>query len=327
MDTEGSTDLLDLFAAVLGNGIAHVMRRGLDRSYVRFEESVAGVRGKIDFAETERKLLTYNCRTFCSFDELSFDVLLNQILKATIRSLLRSDAIAKKNRVLLSELSSRMGDVSDLRLSGSHFRRVQVHRNNAFYGFLIQVCELVFENILPADRTGNIRFRDFLRDDGKMHILFQNFVTNFLKREQSDFRVQPEKYTWGAIGEAKSLSLVPEMATDIVLHTETSRVVIDTKYYFNALQKSEYKETLHSSHLYQLYAYLRASTRKYGSDQKISGLLLYPTVGRSLAHNYVIDGYDIQVRTVNLDQPWPLIHSDLLLITSQLASSSSGVAA
>ena len=86
----GLQRLPDLFAQVLVHGVGHLLRRGLDRGYVGFADDVAGVRGKLDLSSTLKRQTLTRARTRCHVDELSYDVVHNQILKATMRSLARA---------------------------------------------------------------------------------------------------------------------------------------------------------------------------------------------------------------------------------------------
>jgi hypothetical protein len=42
-----------------------------------------------------------------------------------------------------------------------------IHRNNRFYGFLLDICRLVWLNLLPNEQTGTWTFRDFFRDNAR----------------------------------------------------------------------------------------------------------------------------------------------------------------
>ena len=90
----------------------------------------------------------------------------------------------------------RLHDVSAIDLSSSVFGRVTLHRNNAFYGFLLQVCRLVFECLLVDEKTGEAAFRDFLRDEKAMARVFERFVFNFFRKEQTVFRVRSDRIDW-----------------------------------------------------------------------------------------------------------------------------------
>lgn len=77
------TSLIDLFAQVLNNGVEHLIRRGLDRNYVSQNEDLAGVRGRIQIAESLKRMTFPQARACCEFDEFSHNILHNQIIKST----------------------------------------------------------------------------------------------------------------------------------------------------------------------------------------------------------------------------------------------------
>ena len=85
VDIEGidSTELCDLLARVLIGGTSHLLKMGLDRGYVTKDEEVVGVKGRIEFGDSLKKNLFTRARSQCQFDELSYNVLHNQILKST----------------------------------------------------------------------------------------------------------------------------------------------------------------------------------------------------------------------------------------------------
>jgi hypothetical protein len=41
-------------------------------------------------------------------------------------------------------------------------------------------------------------------------------------------------------------------------------------------------------------------------------MLLYPTVGAPISARYSSESHKISIRTINLGQPWRMIHKDLL---------------
>lgn len=312
VDLEPETRLLDLLVKVLANGVNHVFRRGLDRGYVPHEELIRGIKGKLLFSQTINELPRRSGKAYCAFDDLSHDVLTNQIVKATVLRLLVANDLSSEIHTLLLDIKERLAWITDIDLTSSVFRRVTLHRNNAFYGFLIDVCAILNENLLPDESTGNVRFRDFTRDEAKMAMLFQHFLRNFLDREQSSFKIESPQLRWSATGSADDMALLPVMQTDIVASNSVRCLVIDAKYYGEALQVGQHKTTVRSDHLYQLYAYLRHMKAKAPDAVNIDGMLIYPTVHRALNLNYSIDGYRVAIRSVNLDQPWRRIHTDLL---------------
>jgi len=310
------TSLLDLFARVLISGTNHLIKRGLDRGYVSESESIRGIKGKIDFDTSLKRQLLANGIVHCNFDDLSYNILHNQILKTTIKKLTYNNHIHNKHRDELKALDKNLRDIEVLRLQSSHFSRVQLHSNNSFYGFLINICEMIYHYYFISEETGVGKFKDHLRDKD-MPKLFEDFVRNFYKTELIDVPgyqvIGSEHIRWDAAEtDDTSKSYLPIMETDISIKTPDRYMIIDTKYYRNALQQSQFKETVRSNHLYQLFAYLKNIEKRGQSYQNCRGVLLYPTVEKDLEFEYEIQGHKIEVRTLDLRKDWKKISDDLL---------------
>ena len=306
----------DLFARVLENGVTHLLKRGLDRDYLEEEEATSSLRGKFDVTSTIKRNLLLQNRVACVVDSLSYDVTHNQIIKATLRTLLGCRDLDRHRRDRLLRLYRRFNEVNEVPLTSQIFDRVQLHRNNAWYGFLLQVCRLLYDNLLINEATGESRFRDFLRKEQQMRYLFEKFVLNFYRREQSTFQVKSEIIDWQQVeATPEDLKYLPRMRTDISLTSDTRKIVIDTKYYADCLQSYYEHQSIHSENLYQLFAYLK--NLQIIHEQPIEGVLLYPTVGTSLSLRYKIQGHSIQIVTIDLNADWQKIRHQLLgLVTS-----------
>ncbi len=312
-----STELADLFAQVLLRGLAHLRRRGFDRGYIEFAHETPTLRGKLDFATTLRRNLFSRARAYCEYDRLSHDVLHNRIVKSTVEQLVRVQGLDSKLRDQLHETRAWFADVTPVALNNASFRRVQLHRNNAFYGFLIDVCQLVAQNLLVSEETGETLFRDFSREEGAMRRLFEEFVRNFLTHEQSDFNVKKKQVEWfGRALDKASERHLPKMETDIYLSSPERVIVIETKYSAKSFQRHFEKGTVRSEHLYQLFAYLQNIGHGAPDAPTPEGILLYPTVDTPLDLAYELSGHSVRVKTVNLNQDWPGIHADLLAMVA-----------
>lgn len=301
----------ELFARVLDGGVTHLLKRGLDRGYITMQEDTTSLRGKLDVSATIKCNLLRRGRVHCVIDSLSYDVVHNRIIKATLASLVRCKNLDRTLRDRMLRLYRRMHEVSDIDLTPKDFGSVQLHRNNAYYRFLLQLCRLIHDNLLINEDTGDSRFRDFLRNEKQMAVLFEKFVRNFYRREQSEFKVKSERFNWQQVEATHSdLELLPGMRTDVSLDSISRKVVIDTKYSVNCLQSYYDSVTIHSGNLYQLFAYLK--NLQVGDHRQIEGVLLYPTVGKSLSLRYRIQGHTIRIVTLDLNSTWQEIRQRLL---------------
>jgi 5-methylcytosine-specific restriction enzyme subunit McrC len=309
---EGFAHLHDLFAHVLTDTATRLLARGLDRQYRDVEEVIGGLRGKLDLAATLKGNHLDSARAHCRFDELRHDVLHNRILKATLRSLLElplDPVLSKRCR----ELYRRMDAVSDVRITRRDFGQVQMHRNNRSYGFALRICQLVHENLMVQEGTGRSLFRDFRGDARQMGALFEDFVFNFFDAEQRRFRPSRPHILWHqAQGTEADLLRLPRMRTDVVLEAPDRTIILDTKFYAEALKGRFSVKKVDSGHLYQLFAYLENRSAALPERPQHEGMLLYPVVNDAFAFDYRLKGHRICVRSVDLDQPWDAIHRDML---------------
>ena len=290
----------DLLARVLINGANRVLKDGLDRGYLEFAEESSSLRGKIDFAGSISRLLFEQAKAATFVDDLSHNILHNQIIKSTVHLLANQPEIDSSLRAELGKVVRNFRDVDLIKLSAAVFKRVQIHQNNAFYAFLINVCELAFLQLSPDSQHGEIKIRDFSRDEVKMRKVFQDFAYNFYKVNQSTFSVYSERLSWGASGNDQDLSLLPYMYTDVTLNSPGRKIILDTKYYKDAFQANWGKNSFHSSHLYQLNTYLDCSERTRNSGQKIDGILLYPATNDEFEYKFGVRNHTITIAAIDM---------------------------
>jgi 5-methylcytosine-specific restriction enzyme subunit McrC len=309
-----SPDLPTLLAKVLLSGTRTLFRRGVDRGYRTHEEELATLRGQIDIGRTISLRSRRVRRLHCHFDELSLDVLHNQILKASLLRLSRAPNLDPSMSHELRQTARQFFGVSDIRLDAQIFSRVHLHRNIAGYGLLMRVAELAFHSLLPAQGGSGFKFNDIMRDERKMAAVFEAFVRNFYRREQRHFAVEPLILQWDALELSNSGDgRLPTMVADIFLRSDERRIIIDTKYYVDALQSYRGTPSFHSSHLYQLFSYLRNAQGTNSAD-RYDGMLLYPEARSRPDASYQVHGHSIRIATVNLAQPWRSIECRLLAL-------------
>jgi 5-methylcytosine-specific restriction enzyme subunit McrC len=315
VDPIESTSLADLFARVLISGSDHLVKRGFDRGYVAAHEWTGRLRGRILFQEAIQMNRVKSGRLPCSFDELSYDVLHNQILKATMRRLIRSRNVAADSSEGLARLCRLFSDIKDIAVTNRVFGQVQLYRNNRFYDFLLKVCELIHKNMLVSEKAGTSKFLDFVRDERQMRVLFEDFVRNFY-RVHTDYRVKREDIYWDWIAaDEVAAGLLPKMQTDISLTARTRKIIVECKFTPEATKQNYEADRLRREHLFQINSYMDNLP-----DEPLSVtaemILLYPTVDTPLKADYTRKGHKISVRTIDLNQHWQSIHDDLLALVA-----------
>lgn len=321
-----SSDVLELCAYLLIAGTDLLLRRGLDRGYLLHEEKTVRVRGRIDIPQTFKAGMSASPQLVCQFDELSPNVLHNQILRASIETLLRADRVNSELKKGLRLACGKLSGIDRIEITSSLFNQVQLHRNNGYYSFLLFVCQLVHSLKLPDHGAGHGKFNDLLSDEKVMEKVFEEFLRNFYRLKQREFySVGSTQLKWNATAEqVEHLGLLPVMKTDITMKSGSRIVIIDAKYYKSALQEHHGVMKAVSGNLYQLTAYLRTE----GSSQQIirpEGILIYPVGENVIDASFTIEGFPVRLYTLNLSQDWQHIERDLLgLICSRDTSRLAG---
>ena len=312
---------IDLLARVLINGTQHILRRGLEQGYENRQEPLSTIRGRVKVAASARRLLLQQGKALCEYDNLSVSTVPNQIIKASLRLISGSRELDKTLRHSAGLLVEQLREVGDINVSRQAFRKVQLHGNSRFYRFLLHVCNLLMEQTLMHEETGSYRFRDFVRDDRAMATLFEKFLFNFYKKEQTEYRVKKEYIYWQAESyDDPELHFLPIMKTDISLRSAHRTIIIDAKYYSQTLQSQYGSTSIHSGNLYQIFSYLKNLDSRGGNDSIAEGILLYPVVNDAVSKTYKIQNHLISIETIDLREDWKLVSERLIAIVTRCNS-------
>jgi 5-methylcytosine-specific restriction enzyme subunit McrC len=299
------TKLIDLLAKVLINSTRILLKRGIDRSYVEITTEFAGVKGKLELSETIKRQLLFKQKSVCSFDEFSANILTNRILVTTLNRLLRFKDLDRELRSEIKSLLWRFGEIELIDLKNSTFSGIRLHRNNKFYGLVLNVCQLIYENSLLSEKDGSLHFSDFLRDERKMGQLFEAFLRNFYRIEQKEFKVRRENIEWQFSSDSLEHSrFLPRMQTDITLESQTAKIIIDAKFYKETLQTNYSTEKVSSGNLYQLFSYLLNQQTGDPRTHTATGILIYPRIERDYDLQFRYQRHDILIKTVDLNSSW-----------------------
>lgn len=305
VDIDKNTELLDLFAKVLINASTQLLKRGLEKDYNTVTEERVGIKGKMEVSESIKRNTFQHLKAFCTYDEYSADILHNQILKTTLYRLLKTENLDVQLKDRIRRLLRMFPPIQIIELRSNLFKRIRLHRNNQLYGFILKVCELLYENSLPSEDKGNLLFMDFTRDEKKMANLFEAFVFHFYRIEMPELKPHRDQIQWNFKSEStEHEAFLPRMRTDITLRDAQPKIIIDTKYYQETMQRYYDTHKVKSGNLYQLFSYLLHQEDGSRESLLTRGMLLYPTVQKEYDLQYKYGEHDIMIKTVNLDADW-----------------------
>ncbi|OED30388.1 hypothetical protein NL43_03195 [Methanosphaera sp. WGK6] len=307
VDIDNFKDLPNLLARVLLNVINSLIKRGFFRKYNIISEDTLNIRGKININQSFKSENIITKKLNCEFSEFEKNILLNQIIKTTIINLIKKvdTSIARKLKKLLIYFN-----ISTITLNRQVFNKLMWNRSNNHYKLPIQVCKLIYNLELPEEEIGDNYFKDFIRDPNKLPHLFEKFVLNFYKQELNNIKTYSPYINWNQTSNNSNMYKLPTMMTDIVLERRNRQLIIDTKFYQSIVKNNTY----HSANIYQIYSYMNNSTFK----GKVSGMLLYASLGEELNEHFEIDKKDFYIYTLNLNDKWTNINKRLHEISNLL---------
>lgn len=316
---EAAPSLDALFASILGNALEQRLRVGLGRDYVSERQCLRGVRGRVDFGESLKRLSFENGMAVCRFQDFSFNVPKNRIVASTLSLLAqvgrfgpeaeRAEALRRRLRRLCRDLHG----LDPIDVTPALIRRQVLGRDEQDYRLMLAICELVVLRRMPTHASGIGTHPGLDTDELILHNLYEKFVANFYRMHLCDWHVQVQpRIKWHSEIPSRFL---PTMQPDVILdHRQTGRrIVLDTKFTAHSLVQSGYGGySFDSSHLYQMYAYLRSQEHLSERHRNAEGILLYPTARWELDEAVKLQGHLLRLHTVDLSQPWTTIEKRLL---------------
>ena len=321
IDADSCPAVVDLMSRLLTKGAEVLLKRGVTKEYRIHEEELVGIKGKLELAKTIKANRHSEGKTICTLDDLTGDILLNQIVYTMMYRLLGNKDLDKNVRKDLVGTFIRFPKVTIININQNTFKDIRLNRNNRFYRLIISVCEMLHANMLPdKQHPGEYRFIDFTRDKGAMQRIFEAFLRNFYHQECSEEYPIVHRtripFNFDAIN-AADVELLPIMETDVTLDNpnEGKRIILDAKYYEEMFDVSRFnkKKTLRSEHIRQIESYI-----KNQEDPSVpytlltKGIMVYPKTDVEVTYKDYLSGeHLLRFCTVDLAQDWRQIDQRL----------------
>lgn len=320
VDADSCPAVLDLLSRLLTKGANVLLKRGIAKEYRTHVEEIAGIKGKLELAQTLKRNRHREGKTVCTLDDLTGDILLNQIVYTSMYRLFGNKDLDDSVRQDLRRTFLRFPKVRMIDISPATFKDVRLNRNNRFYRLIINVCEMLHANMLPEEnRPGEYRFLDFTRDEDKMNGVFESFLRNFYRQEcGQEYPIVKRSKIYFQLDavHAEDLDLLPVMETDVTLDNpqEGKRIILDAKYY-NDMFVSRYgvKKTLRSDHIRQIMSYVQnQEDDAIPYTLKTKGIMVYPKTNIHVENaDFERNGHAYRFSTVDLGQDWRAIDQRL----------------
>ena len=170
-------EILEFIANFFAELVEERIASGLYRWYVEREDNVRAIKGRVNFPEDFRRNFISRQLTYCRFDEFTWDIPENQIVRQVIH-LLSGWKFRSGTCLRLRQIDSELGEITRTRFSPSAIDLITYHRLNEDYRHLHHLCRLFLEGSSLSENVGTLDFRAFLLD---MNKLFEEFICQLLR--------------------------------------------------------------------------------------------------------------------------------------------------
>ena len=250
--------LWEVFIAEFLRCTAHVVKRGLRSDYVRQEDNLFALRGKLLMAQHLRQNLCRRDRFYTAFDEFSPNRAENRLLHSALQRV-RGWAQTPANQRLAQELCFVFADIPTSADIAQDFQKLRLDRGMAHYEPALDWARLILagQSPLPAQAKQNAISLLF-----PMEKVFEAFVAKHLRRQLAtgyELKEQSSAESLVLHNTKKWFDLKP----DLLLQNGKGKncAVLDTKWKLlnqtseDSSKRYGNKYGLGQSDFYQLYTY------------------------------------------------------------------------
>lgn len=259
---------IEILIREFANSLFESLKRLTPKRYVREEENLNYLKGKIKFSENIR----YNCankaKFYCEYDEFSENNLLNQLF-LFVSTCLYNISNNSYNKKTLKFIINYYSDISFVRFDKFKVRKIKLTRNQELFKKPFSLAKMFVEQTsvdLSKNKFENITLV------WDMNKLFEEFVYEILKR-QTSLSVSAQK--------GKRLlknvdSKIRNTYVDILI-TKPQKIVVDTKY-----KELQSIKDFDNKDAFQVITYcLLHNTNK--------AVLIYPKFNNNINKNYELN--------------------------------------
>ena len=293
--------LLEILIGLFARKLADEVRKGMPRRYLAHEDDLMALRGRLDVTRQFTTLIARPDRLACRYDDLSPDILLNQIMKAAVNRLIRV-SVSAENQRRLRELAFFYADIRGVPGSAVAWDSLILDRTNSRWRELVELARLLLGDRFQTTSSGSDTGFSLTFD---MSRLFEAYVARSLKRALagSELTIHPQGGRLYCLEDVETGAGRFMTKPDILVKRKGKvELIIDTKWKRVSRLVDDPKRGVSQADVYQMVAY----SHLYKCADL---LLLYPhhrelgaPAGPLSAHSIVNTSSQLRAATIDLNE-------------------------
>ena len=253
---------LEVLIREYANSLFECLKRLTPKKYVREEDNLTYLRGKLKFTENIRYNAANQAKFYCEYDEFSENNILNQLF-LFVATCLYNISGDGNNRKILKFIINYYSDIELQRFDKFKVNKIILARNQKLFQKPFNLAKMFIENAsvdLSCNKFENITLV------WDMNKLFEEFIFEVMKKYSSELGYTPTAQKHRKLLVDENNSTLRSTYVDIMLkkHGENEEIVLDTKY-----KKFEKIDDFSDNDVFQVSSYCLL----HGADHAI---LLYP---------------------------------------------------
>ena len=266
------------------------LKRFTPKKYVREENNLNYLRGKIKFSENIRNNSSNRAKFYCEYDEFSENNILNQLF-LFVSTCLYNISNDSYNKKALKFIINYYSDIQLVRFDKFKAEKIKLYRNQELFKKPFNLAKMFIEKTsvdLSKNKFENITL---IWD---MNKLFEEFVFEIMKKHEAEFgcKLTAQRGKKLLVGDT---SKKRNTFVDILIEkNDGEKIILDTKY-----KKFASSDDFSNADVFQVSTYCLLHNTNHA-------ILLYPRYDKEnpIILNYCLNtedkNYKINFRTVNL---------------------------
>lgn len=263
--------IIEVFITTFLNELEYLIKSGLKQYYKTEESNQKFLKGKLDFKEHLNKNLIHKERFFTIFDEFTFNIPQNRIIKTTLLFLKNKSGYPINHSRIDNYLNILEEIPASINLTKEFNNINSLNRLFGSYDQILKWAKVFLLNESFVNYHGKALNKAILFP---MEKIFEDYVAaGFRKFGEGNLSIQDKKHS--LVDEHNGYGKF-KLKPDLVIEINEYLIILDTKW--KIIDENNLRENYEISQqdMYQLYAYGKKYQQNNTGNKKVMLYLLYP---------------------------------------------------